>query len=206
MRFISIPVILFVLVLAMGIYLIYRERKFGQVVSENGNLMKMLSTKNQEVIKGDSGETLIRQAKVEVSRQTFNQIMGEKIDQLETRLNTRFNRIETITQISVKTITKQKMQGKDTVMVWHFDSTAAPKMDTVLVFRFTDKFGTSQITVRGKEAIKIDSTVNSFYIIEDKEKWKLKHLFRKREKRFNLVIMNPNSRLDTLRNLSVMPR
>jgi uncharacterized protein YdcH (DUF465 family) len=206
MRLISIPVILFVLVLAMGIYLIYRERKFRQVVSENGNLMKMLSTKNQEVIKGDSGETLIRQAKVEVSRQTFNQIMGEKIDQLETRLNTRFNRIETITQISVKTITKQKMQGKDTVMVWHFDSTAAPKMDTVLVFRFTDKFGTSQITVKGKEAIKIDSTVNSFYIIEDKEKWKLKHLFRRREKRFNLVIMNPNSRLDTLRNLSVMPR
>jgi uncharacterized protein YdcH (DUF465 family) len=206
MRFISIPVILFVLVLAMGIYLIYRERKFGQVVSENGNLMKILSTKNQELIKGDSGETLIRQAKVEVSRQTFNQIMGEKIDQLETRLNTRFNRIETITQISVKTITKQKMQGKDTVMVWHFDSTAAPKMDTVLVFRFTDKFGTSQITVKGKEAIKIDSTVNSFYIIEDREKWKLKHLFRRREKRFNLVIMNPNSRLDTLRNLSVMPK
>jgi hypothetical protein len=206
MRLISIPVILFVLVLAMGIYLIYRERKFGQVVSENGNLMKMLSTKNQEMIKGDSGETLIRQAKVEVSRQTFNQIMGEKIDQLETRLNTRFNRIETITQISVKTITKQKMQGKDTVMVWHFDSTAAPKMDTVLVFRFTDKFGTSQITVKGKEAIKIDSTVNSFYIIEDREKWKLKHLFRRREKRFNLVIMNPNSRLDTLRNLSVMPK
>ena len=206
MRLISIPVILFVLVVAMGIYLIYRERKFGQVVSENGNLMKLLSTKNQEVIKGDSGETLIRQAKVEVSRQTFNQIMGEKIDQLETRLNTRFNRIETITQISVKTITKQKMQGKDTVMVWHFDSTAAPKMDTVLVFRFTDKFGTSQITVKGKEAIKIDSTVNSFYIIEDREKWKLKHLFRKREKRFNLIIMNPNSRLDTLRNIRVMPR
>jgi uncharacterized protein YdcH (DUF465 family) len=206
MRFISIPVILFVLVVSMGIYLIYRERKFGQVVSENGNLMKLLSTKNQEVIKGDSGETLIRQAKVEVSRQTFNQIMGEKIDQLETRLNTRFNRIENITQISVKTITKQKMQGKDTLMVWHFDSTAAPKMDTVLVFRFTDKFGTSQITVKGKEAIKIDSTVNSFYIIEDREKWKLKHLFRKREKRFNLIIMNPNSRLDTLRNLSVMPR
>jgi hypothetical protein len=206
MRLISIPVISFILLLAMGVYLIYRERKFGQVVSENGNLMKLLSTKYQEVIKGDSGETLIRQAKVEVSRQTFNQIMGEKIDQLETRLNTRFNRIETITQISVKTITKQKMHGKDTVMVWHFDSTAAPKMDTVLVFRFTDKFGTSQITVKGKEAIKIDSTVNSFYIIEDKEKWKLKHLFRRREKRFNLVIMNPNSRLDTLRNLSVMPK
>jgi len=206
LRLISIPVVSFVLLLAMGIYLIYRERKFGQVVSENGNLLKLLSTKNQEVIKGDSGETLIRQAKVEVSRQTFNQIMGEKIDQLETRLNTRFNRIETITQISVKTITKQKMQGKDTVMVWHFDSTAAPKMDTVLVFRFTDKFGSSQITVKGKEAIKIDSTVNSFYIIEDREKWKLKHLFRRREKRFNLVIMNPNSRLDTLRNLSVMPR
>ena len=206
MRLISIPVILFILLLAMGIYLIYRERKFGQVVSENGNLMKLLSTKNQEVIKGDSGETLIRQAKVEVSRQTFNQIMGEKIDQLETRLNTRFNRIENITQVSVKTITKQKMHGKDTVMVWHFDSTAAPKMDTVLVFRFTDKFGTSQITVKGKEAIKIDSTLNSFYIIEDREKWKLKHLFRRREKRFNLVIMNPNSRLDTLRNLSVMPR
>jgi uncharacterized protein YdcH (DUF465 family) len=206
MRLISIPVVSFILLLAMGIYLIYRERKFGQVVSENGNLMKLLSTKNQEVIKGDSGETLIRQAKVEVSRQTFNQIMGEKIDQLETRLNTRFNRIENITQISVKTITKQKMQGKDTVMVWHFDSTAAPKMDTVLVFRFTDKFGTSQITVKGKEAIKIDSTFNSFYIIEDREKWKLKHLFRRREKRFNLVIMNPNSRLDTLRNLSVMPR
>ena len=206
MRLISIPVVSFILLLAMGIYLIYRERKFGQVVSENGNLMKLLSTKNQEVIKGDSGETLIRQAKVEVSRQTFNQIMGEKIDQLETRLNTRFNRIENITQVSVKTITKQKMHGKDTVMVWHFDSTAAPKMDTVLVFRFTDKFGTSQITVKGKEAIKIDSTLNSFYIIEDREKWKLKHLFRRREKRFNLVIMNPNSRLDTLRNLSVMPR
>lgn len=206
MKLISIPVVLFILLLAMGVYLIYRERKFGQVVSENGNLMKLLSTKNQEVIKGDSGETLIRQAKVEVSRQTFNQIMGEKIDQMETRLNTRFNRIENITQVSVKTITKQKMHGKDTVMVWHFDSTAAPKMDTVLVFRFTDKFGTSQITVKGKEAIKIDSTLNSFYIIEDREKWKLKHLFRRREKRFNLVIMNPNSRLDTLRNLSVMPR
>jgi hypothetical protein len=206
MRLISIPVVSFILLIAMGIYLIYRERKFGQVLSENGNLMKLLSAKNQEVIKGDSGETLIRQAKVEVSRQTFNQIMGEKIDQLETRLNTRFNRIETITQVSVKTITKQKMHGKDTVMVWHFDSTAAPKMDTVLVFRFTDKFGTSQITVKGKEAIKIDSTLNSFYIIEDLEKWKLKHLFRRREKRFNLVIMNPNSRLDTLRNLSVMPR
>jgi hypothetical protein len=187
-------------------YLIYRERKFGQMVSENGNLLKLLTDKKQEILKGDSGETMIRQPKVEVSRQTFSQIMGDKIEGLEGRMNTRFNRIESITQLSVKTITKQKIYGKDTVMVWHFDSTAAPKLDSVLVFRFTDKFGSSQITVRGKEAIKIDSTLNSFYIIEDKEKWKLKHLFKKREKRFNLIIMNPNSKLDTLRNLTVMPR
>ena len=206
MKTIPLPVILIgVLILVIG-YLIYRERKFGQVVSENGNLLKLLVAKNREVIKGDSGETLIRQAKVEVSRETFGQLMGEKIDNLEGRMNTRFNRIESITELSVKTITKQKIYGKDTVMVWHFDSTAAPKLDTVMVFRFSDKFGSSQITVRGKEAIKIDSTINSFYIIEDREKWKLKHLFKKREKRFNLIIMNPSSKLDTLRNLQVMPR
>ena len=206
MKSFSLSLVMICAIIGLGAYLIYRERKFGQMVSENGNLLKLLTDKKIEVLKGDSGETMLRQAKVEVSRQTFNQIMGEKIDKLEDRMNTRFNRIESITELSVKTITKQKIHGKDTVMVWHFDSTAAPKLDSVLVFRFTDKFGSSQITVRGKEAIKIDSTLNSFYIIEDREKWKLKHLFKKRERRFNLLIMNPNSKLDTLRNLSVMPR
>jgi len=206
MKSIPLSVVMICAIFGLAAYLIYRERKFGQMVSENGNLLKLLTDKKQEILKGDSGETMIRQTKVEVSRQTFSQIMGDKIEGLEGRMNTRFNRIESITQLSVKTITKQKIYGKDTVMVWHFDSTAAPKLDSVLVFRFTDKFGSSQITVRGKEAIKIDSTLNSFYIIEDKEKWKLKHLFRKREKRFNLIIMNPNSKLDTLQNLTVMPR
>ena len=206
MKSFSLSLVMICAIIGLVAYLIYRERKFGQMISENGNLLKLLTDKKIEVLKGDSGETMLRQAKVEVSRQTFNQIMGEKIDKLEGRMNTRFNRIESITELSVKTITKQKIHGKDTVMVWHFDSTAAPKLDSVLVFRFTDKFGSSQITVRGKEAIKIDSTLNSFYIIEDKEKWKLKHLFKKRERRFNLLIMNPNSKLDTLRNLSVMPR
>ncbi len=199
------PIIAMLMMAGMGAYIFYREKNVKRLIYSNENLLKFITAKNQES-KGDSGETIVRQPKIEVSRETMNQLMGDKIDKLEDRLNTRFNRIESITELSVKTITKQKIYGKDTVMVWHFDSTAAPKLDTVMVFRFSDKFGSSQITVKGREAIKVDSTINSFYIIEDREKWKLKHLFRKREKRFNLIIMNPNSRLDTLKNLSVMPR
>jgi hypothetical protein len=201
----AMPIIAMLMMAGMGAYIFYREKNVKRLIYSNENLLKFITAKNQES-KGDSGETIVRQPKIEVSRETMNQLMGDKIDKLEDRLNTRFNRIESITELSVKTITKQKIYGKDTVMVWHFDSTAAPKLDTVMVFRFSDKFGSSQITVKGREAIKVDSTINSFYIIEDREKWKLKHLFRKREKRFNLIIMNPNSRLDTLKNLSVMPR
>lgn len=199
------PIIAMLMMAGMSAYIFYREKNVKRLIYSHENLLKFITAKNRES-KGDSGETMVRQPKIEVSRETMNQLMGDKIDKLEDRLNTRFNRIESITELSVKTITKQKIYGKDTVMVWHFDSTAAPKLDTVMVFRFSDKFGSSQITVKGREAIKVDSTINSFYIIEDKEKWKLKHLFRKREKRFNLIIMNPNSRLDTLKNLSVMPR
>lgn len=205
MKNLAMPIIAMLMMAGMGMYIFYREKNVNRLIYSHENLLKFITAKNQES-KGDSGETMVRQPKIEVSRETMNQLMGDKIDKLEDRLNTRFNRIESITELSVKTITKQKIYGKDTVMVWHFDSTAAPKLDTVMVFRFSDKFGTSQITVKGREAIKVDSTINSFYIIEDKEKWKLKHLFRKREKRFNLIIMNPNSKLDTLKNLSVMPR
>lgn len=205
MKNLAMPIIAMLMMAGMSAYIFYREKNVKRLIYSHENLLKFITAKNRES-KGDSGETMVRQPKIEVSRETMNQLMGDKIDKLEDRLNTRFNRIESITELSVKTITKQKIYGKDTVMVWHFDSTAAPKLDTVMVFRFSDKFGSSQITVKGREAIKVDSTINSFYIIEDKEKWKLKHLFRKREKRFNLIIMNPNSRLDTLKNLSVMPR
>ena len=48
MKSIPLPVILIGVLIAVISYLIYRERKFGQVVSENGNLLKLQLPKKQK--------------------------------------------------------------------------------------------------------------------------------------------------------------
>lgn len=167
-------------------------------------LIALFNLKTSYIEKAN-GERLAMQEKIMVDRQTFNSLMDDKVKGWEKSTGVKLGRINSIVEATYSTVRKGRATGRDTIMVFSSD-TSVHRKDTVVVFNFSDKWGTEKIIVKDKEAIRIDSTTNRIAVIESKEKWKLKHLWQKRKNRISLLIFNPNSRIDTLRNLEVLEK
>lgn len=167
-------------------------------------LVALLNLKTNQV-SGANMERLAMQEKIMVDRQTFNSLIEGKVKEWEKSTGVKLGRINSIVEATYSTVRKGRATGRDTVMVFSSD-TSVHKKDTVVVFNFSDKWGTEKIIVKDKEAIRIDSTTNRIALIESKEKWRLKNLWQKRKNRISLLIFNPNSQIDTLRNLEVLEK
>jgi hypothetical protein len=156
-------------------------------------------------IQGLNHERYVIEDKIMVDRQTFDNLIEEKVKGWEKSSGFKLGKINSLVEATYYTIRKGRAIGRDTIMVFSSD-TSVHKKDTVVVFNFSNQWGSEKIIVKDKEAIRIDSSRNKIAIIESRDKWKLKNLWRKRKKKVSLLIFTPNSQVDTLQNLEVLER
>lgn len=156
-------------------------------------------------IQGLNHERYVIEDKIMVDRQTFDNLIEEKVKGWEKSSGFKLGKINSLVEATYYTIRKGRAIGRDTIMLFSSD-TSVHKKDTVVVFNFSNQWGSEKIMVKDKEAIRIDSTRNKIAIIESKDKWKFKNLWQKRKKKISLLIFTPNSQVDTLQNLEVLER
>ena len=200
----NLSIFLLVICLLLGCCCFWMWDNMDKNEQTKNALVALLNLKTNQV-SGANMERLAMQEKIMVDRQTFNSILDDKVKGWEKSTGVRLGKINSLVEATYSTVRKGRSIGRDTVMVFSSD-TSIHKKDTVVVFNFTDKWGSETIMVKDKEAIRIDSTINKIAVIESKEKWRLKNLWQKRKKRISLLIFNPNSRIDTLRNLEVLEK
>jgi hypothetical protein len=157
---------------------------------------------------GKQGQQLATQPKVEVGKNTFRNLTEKRIRAMEKESGLDMGNVSTLTETTVTTqreikapLTTDTLNGK----------TGATDSFPILVRRFhiRTRFGTMAGQIRGDSITIRDSVANPITLLETRPKWKLRHLWpwnwgtRKRE--VKLLIHNPDSRIDTLTNISVIP-
>ena len=167
-------------------------------------LIEIINNKSTS-IEGLNNERYVIEDKIMVDKQTFDNLIDDKVKGWEKASGIKLGKISSLVEATYSTVKKGRAIGRDTIMVFSSD-TSVHKKDTVVVFNFSDKWGTEKIMVKDKEAIRIDSTRNKIAIIETRDKWKLKNLWQRRKKKIALLIFNPNSQVDTLHNLEILEK
>jgi hypothetical protein len=204
---IRIIVVLCCLLLVTFFFLFKSNQAKEKTEKENSGLQILLNDSQSKQVIGKGGESLTIQPRVEVSQETFSLLMDKKIKAYEKRMNFKFGKVQSVVEATLTTVSKSHLVGKDTIMIFSFDTTKA-KRDTVVFFQYQNKFESGQIIVKGKNLLKIDSSENKIAILQTKDKWKIKHLlpwmWGTRQTKMNLLIFNKNTRVDTLRNLNII--
>lgn len=200
----NLTILLFVICLLLGVSFFWIWDRMEKTEQTKDGLIALLNIKTT-TIQGLNNERYAIQEKIMVDRQTFDNLIEDKVKVWEKSSGIKLGKISSLVEATYSTVRKGRAIGKDTIMVFSSD-TSVHKKDTVVVFNFSDKWGTEKIMVKDKEAIRIDSTRNKIAIIETRDKWKLKNLWQRRKKKIALLIFNPNSQIDTLNNLEVLDK
>ena len=200
----NLTILLFVICLLLGVSFFWIWDRMEKTEQTKDGLIALLNIKTT-TIQGLNNERYAIQEKIMVDRQTFDNLIEDKVKVWEKLSGIKLGKISSLVEATYSTVRKGRAIGKDTIMVFSSD-TSVHKKDTVVVFNFSDKWGTEKIMVKDKEAIRIDSTRNKIAIIETRDKWKLKNLWQRRKKKIALLIFNPNSQIDTLNNLEVLDK
>lgn len=200
----NLTIVLFVICLLLGVSFFWIWDNMQKTEQTKEGLIALLNIKTT-TIQGLNNERYAIQEKIMVDRQTFDNLIEDKVKVWEKSSGIKLGKISSLVEATYSTVRKGRAIGKDTIMVFSSD-TSVHKKDTVVVFNFSDKWGTEKIMVKDKEAIRIDSTRNKIAIIETRDKWKLKNLWQRRKKKIALLIFNPNSQIDTLNNLEVLDK
>ena len=200
----NLTILLFVICLLLGVSFFWISDRMEKTEQTKDGLIALLNIKTT-TIQGLNNERYAIQEKIMVDRQTFDNLIEDKVKVWEKSSGIKLGKISSLVEATYSTVRKERAIGKDTIMVFSSD-TSVHKKDTVVVFNFSDKWGTEKIMVKDKEAIRIDSTRNKIAIIETRDKWKLKNLWQRRKKKIALLIFNPNSQIDTLNNLEVLDK
>ena len=200
----NLTILLFVICLLLGVSFFWIWDRMEKTEQTKDALIALLNIKTT-TIQGLNNERYSIQEKIMVDRQTFDNLIEDKVKIWEKSSGIKLGKISSLVEATYSTVRKGRAIGRDTIMVFSSD-TSVHKKDTVVVFNFSDKWGTEKIMVKDKEAIRIDSTRNKIAIIETRDKWKLKNLWQRRKKKIALLIFNPNSQIDTLNNLEVLDK
>jgi hypothetical protein len=163
--------------------------------------------KAQTVItKSETGETVASQPKAEVSKETFSNLMDEKLEQYSRQTQQDLGKVYSLVDVTLSTIKSQKLPVKDSVIITYRDSVVI--RDSVRAIRWNGRFENGLVLIKGDSATVNTQTVNKLAVLESKDRWKAKHIlpwnWGKRKKRVKLLVFNPDSRVDTLTNLSII--
>ncbi len=172
--------------------------------------LRYLVQSTTEVTKSKTGESVASQPKAEVSKATFDDLMSDKIEAWEKMTDQKLGRVQSVVEATLTTVNRQRLGVRDTIIERHFfhSGDTSGKKDTAKVVRWNGRFERGLILISGDSAVKIDSVQNRLAILETKDRWKPKHIlpwnWGKRKKRIKLLVFNPDTRTDTLSNLSIL--
>lgn len=157
---------------------------------------------------GTGGQQMATQEKVEVSKGTFRSLTKERIRQVEKESGLDLGKVSTLTEATVTTELEVKARlSTDTL---HPQPGTPDSFPTVVRrFRAATRFGTISGTITGDSIYIRDSVTNPLMLLETRPKWRLRHLWPwnwgKRPRQVKLLVINPDSHIDTLSNISIVP-
>jgi hypothetical protein len=178
----------------------------------NEDLKKEVSGLNQvanpqtTITKSATGETVASQPKAEVSKETFSNLMDEKLAEYSKKTNQDLGRVLSVVEAKLSTdgIAKVPVHDTTVIRITIRDTVRIPAK----VLRWKSRFESGTVLVEGDSATVQTKTVNQLAVIESKDRWKPKHIlpwnWGKRKRNIKLLVFNPNTSIDTLSNLSII--
>ena len=157
---------------------------------------------------GTGGQQVATQEKVEVSKGTFRSLTKERIRQVEKESGLDLGNVSTLTEATVTT--EREIKAPLHTDTLHAKTGTSDSFPTVVRrFRAATRFGTISGTITGDSISIRDSVANPLMLLETRPKWRLRHLWPwnwgKRPRQVKLLVMNPDSKIDTLSNISIVP-
>jgi hypothetical protein len=168
--------------------------------------LKQVANPHTTVTKSATGETVASQPKAEVSKETFSNLMDEKLAEYSKKTNQDLGKVLSVVEAKLRTdgIVKVPVHDTTVIRITIRDTVRIPAK----VLRWKSRFESGTVLVEGDSATVQTKTTNQIAVLESKDRWKPKHIlpwnWGKRKRNIKLLVFNPNTSIDTLSNLSII--
>lgn len=160
------------------------------------------------ITKSPTGETVASQPKAEVSKETFSNLMDDKLAEFSKKTNQDLGKVLSVVEAKLTTdrIVKVPVHDTTVIRITVRDTIRIPAK----VLKWHSKFESGTVLVEGDSATVQTKTTNQIAVLESKDRWKAKHIlpwnWGKRKRNIKLLVFNPNTSIDTLSNLSIIQK
>jgi hypothetical protein len=160
------------------------------------------------ITKSPTGETVASQTKAEVSKETFSNLMDDKLAEYSKKTNQDLGKVLSVVEAKLTTdrIVKVPVHDTTVIRITVRDTIRIPAK----VLKWHSKFESGTVLVDGDSATVQTKTTNQIAVLESKDRWKAKHIlpwnWGKRKRNIKLLVFNPNTSIDTLSNLSIIQK
>ncbi len=168
--------------------------------------LKQVANPQTIITKSPTGETVASQPKAEVSKETFSNLMDEKLAEYSKKTNQDLGKVLSVVEAKLSTdrIVKVPVHDTTVIRITVRDTIRIPAK----VLKWNSRFESGTVLVEGDSATVQTKTTNQIAVLESKDRWKPKHIFPwnwgKRKRNIKLLVFNPNTSIDTLSNLSII--
>jgi len=170
--------------------------------------LNQVSNPQTIITKSPTGETVASQPKAEVSKETFSNLMDDKLAEYSKKTNQDLGKVLSVVEAKLTTDRIVKVPVHDTTVI------RITVRDTIRVaakvLKWHSKFESGTVLVDGDSATVQTKTTNQIAVLESKDRWKAKHIlpwnWGKRKRNIKLLVFNPNTSIDTLSNLSIIQK
>jgi hypothetical protein len=168
--------------------------------------LNQVSNPQTIITKSATGETVASQPKAEVSKETFSNLMDDKLAEFSKKTNQDLGKVLSVVEAKLTTdrIVKVPVHDTTVIRITVRDTIRIPAK----VLKWQSKFESGTVLVEGDSATVQTKTTNQIAVLESKDRWKAKHIlpwnWGKRKRNIKLLVFNPNTSIDTLSNLSII--
>lgn len=198
-------IVLCCLILGMAGY-IYHDHSQRSKLKEEVSGLNQVANPQTTITKSKTGETVASQPKAEVSKETFSNLMDEKLKEYSKKTNQDLGKVLSVVEAKLRTdgIVKVPVHDTTVIRITVRDTVRIPAK----VLRWNSRFESGTVLVEGDSATVQTKSVNQIAVLESKDRWKPKHIlpwnWGKRKRNIKLLVFNPNTSIDTLSNLSII--
>jgi hypothetical protein len=195
-----------VILLGCCVAFIYFDRNAKADLQEEIRGLKQVANPHTTITKSATGETVASQPKAEVSKETFSNLMDEKLAAYSKKTNQDLGKVLSVVEAKLSTdrIVKVPVHDTTVIRITVRDTIRIPAK----VLKWNSRFESGTVLVEGDSATVQTKTINQIAVLESKDRWKAKHIlpwnWGKRKRNIKLLVFNPNTSIDTLSNLSII--
>jgi hypothetical protein len=195
-----------VILLGCCVAFIYLDRNTKANLEQEIKGLKQVANPHTTITKSATGETVASQPKAEVSKETFSNLMDEKLAEYSKKTNQDLGKVLSVVEAKLSTdrIVKVPVHDTTVIRITVRDTIRIPAK----VLKWNSRFESGTVLVEGDSATVQTKTTNQIAVLESKDRWKAKHIlpwnWGKRKRNIKLLVFNPNTSIDTLSNLSII--